>query len=224
MGASARRAAQRDELKAMILDAARDVLMRDGYEQMSMRGLAEKIDYSAGTIYLHFRSKEELLNSLVEESFGRLHAALERARRENPVDTLRAGLRAYVEFGLQYPNHYHFAFMLRPRTARAATSRPHRAFEFLRDVVRCCVECGHFRRVDVETAAQVLWASVHGVTTLLVTRPQFPWVRRDRLIAEVIDNSIRGFLATRPRPEHAAATRRRARPSRRPSSRGRRVQ
>jgi len=218
MSATSRRVQQRAELKAMILDAARHVFIHDGYEQVSMRRLAEKIEYSPGTIYLHFRSKDELLASLVEESFAKLRDALERARREDAVETLRAGLHAYVDFGLRHPNHYHFAFMLRPRTARSNTYRPHGAFRFLREAVRCCVECGRFRKVDVETAAQTLWAAVHGVTSLLITRPQFPWVRRNELVAEVIDNSIRGFL-TDAKPERGRRSRavpraRRANPTR----------
>jgi AcrR family transcriptional regulator len=201
MSATTRRARQRAELKAMILDAARQVFIHDGYEQVSMRKLAEKIEYSPGTIYLHFKSKDELLASLVEESFVKLRAALEKARRDDAVETLRAGLHAYVDFGLRYPNHYHFAFMLRPRTVSSSTYKPHRAFAFLREVVRRCVECGRFRKVDVETAAQTLWAAVHGVTSLLITRPQFPWVRPNALVAAVIDNSIRGFLAdAKPEP------------------------
>jgi AcrR family transcriptional regulator len=204
MSATTRRIQQRAELKAMILDAAREVFIRDGYEQVSMRKLAEKIEYSPGTIYLHFKSKDELLASLVEESFAKLRDALERARREDAVETLRAGLHAYVDFGLRNPNHYHFAFLLRPRTVASSTYKPHRAFQFLREVVRCCVECGRFRNMDVDTAAQTLWAAVHGVTSLLVTRPQFPWVRRTELVAEVIDNSIRGLLADG-RPEASAS-------------------
>ncbi len=209
MSATTRRAEQRAELKAMILDAARDVFIHDGYEQVSMRKLAEKIEYSPGTIYLHFKNKDELLASLVEESFAKLRDALEQARRDDAVETLRAGLHAYVDFGLRHPNHYHFAFILRPHTVTSSTYRPHGAFQFLREVVRCCVECGRFRDVDVETAAQTLWAAVHGVTSLLVTRPQFPWVRRAELVTEVIDNAIRGFLADTKPP---AARRNRAAP------------
>lgn len=193
MSTSSRRQQQKAELRGMILDAAREIFMREGWAQISMRKLADKIEYSPGTIYLHFSGKEALLNSLVEESFAKLAQALEETSRSDPVQRLRCGLRAYVDFGLRHPNHYHFAFIVRPDTRGTRRYRPHKAFEHLRCYVRSCVEAGRFRKVDVETTAQVLWAAVHGITSLLITRPYFPWAGRDKVIAEVINNSIRGF-------------------------------
>ena len=118
MSAKSRREHQKTELRRMILDAARDVFVREGYDHVSMRKLAEKIEYSPGTIYLHFNSKEALLTSLIDESFAKLSQVLEKAvDPSDPVETLRLGLRAYVDFGLRNPNHYHFAFMLKRPTS-----------------------------------------------------------------------------------------------------------
>jgi AcrR family transcriptional regulator len=192
MNAKDRRTQQKDALKATILAAARDMFLRDEAGRISMRRLAEKIDYSIGAIYLHFPSKDALLNALVEESFAKLSQALRKTRRKDPVETLRAGLKAYVRFGLRYPNHYRFAFMRRPKPGPYQT---HDAFEYLRECVRRCIEAGRFRQVDAETSAQLLWAGVHGLTSLFLARPNFPWVGRDALIDETIANSIRGLLA-----------------------------
>ena len=200
MSTSTRRQQQKAELRARILDAAREIFVREGWTQVSMRRLAERIEYSPGTIYLHFRSKETLLNSLVEESFARLAQALEKTSRSDPLETLRHGLRTYVDFGLRHPNHYHFAFLFRPGKPGTRRYKPHRAFEYLRCYVRDCVEAGRFRNVDVETTAQVLWAAVHGITSLLITRPSFPWADRSKVIDEVINNSLRGFLEERGHP------------------------
>jgi D-serine deaminase-like pyridoxal phosphate-dependent protein len=63
-------------------------------------------------------------------------------------------------------------------------------FDILRDSVRHCVEAGAFRPLDVETTSQALWAAVHGVTSLLIQRPEFPWVERQALIGHVIDNAV----------------------------------
>lgn len=194
MSTSTRRQQQKAELRSRILEAAREIFVREGWAQVSMRRLADKIEYSPGTIYLHFRSKEALLSSLVEESFASLAHALETTGRSDPLHTLRRGLRTYVDFGLRHPNHYHFAFLVRPGASGARGYKPHRAFEYLRCYVRGCVEAGVFLNPDVETTAQVLWAAVHGITSLLITRPYFPWAGRDKVIDEVIDNSIRGFL------------------------------
>jgi AcrR family transcriptional regulator len=194
MSARTRHAQQRAELKDIILQAAREVFVREGYDQVSMRKLAQKIEYSPGTIYLHFTSKEALLNALIEESFARLALTLEKSGgHADPVETLRRGLRAYVDFGLRHPQHYHFAFGVKPVASQGY--RPHRAFEYLRQCVRCCIDGHRFRAIDAETAAQLLWAAVHGITSLLIARPDFPWVRRGKLIDEVIDNALRGLSA-----------------------------
>jgi AcrR family transcriptional regulator len=192
MNAKDRRTRQREELKGLILDAARDIFLRDGDGRISMRQLAGKIDYSPGTIYLHFPSKDALLSALVEESFAKLSQALRKTRRDDPVETLRLGLKAYVHFGLRHPNHYRFAFMRQPKPG---PYRTHDAFEYLRECVRRCIEAGRFRGVDAETSAQLLWAGVHGLTSLFIARRNFPWVRREALIDELIGNSIRGLLA-----------------------------
>jgi AcrR family transcriptional regulator len=208
MSTGTRRRQQKAELRSRILEAAREIFVREGWARVSMRRLADKIDYSPGTIYLHFRSKEALLSSLVEESFASLAHALESTGRSDPLETLRRGLRTYVDFGLGHPNHYHFAFLERPGASAARGYKPHRAFDYLCCYVRSCMEAGLFRNVNVEISAQVLWAAVHGITSLLITRPYFPWAGRDKIIDEVIDNSIRGFLAEEGRPETSRPVRR----------------
>ena len=71
----------------------------------------------------------------------------------------------------------------------------HGAFEALRYIVRRCVEEKRFRPVDVETTSQALWASVHGITSLLIQRPAFPWVPKKELIAQVINTAVDSLVA-----------------------------
>jgi len=100
MSATSRRQKHKQELRRLILDAAREIFVREGYESFSMRKLAGKIEYSPGSVYLHFKNKEELFECLVEESFARLLKTLTRLRngreRQDPVEELKNGMRAYV--------------------------------------------------------------------------------------------------------------------------------
>jgi len=189
----------------VILDAAREIFVRGGYESFSMRKLAQKIEYSPGSLYLHFKNKENLFECLVEDSFARLLKTLTNLQngreRQDPVEELKRGLQAYVEFGLRNPNDYRFVFMLKPPVEKHAY-KVHGAFEALRYMVRRCVEEKRFRAVDVETTAQGLWASVHGVTSLLIQRPAFPWVPKKELITQIINTAIDGLVAA---PDAAAA-------------------
>ena len=203
MNATLRREQYRAELRTQILDAAREIFARDGYENFSMRKLAQHIEYSPGSIYLHFRNKEELFESLVEESFDRLLRALNRLKnghsQQDPVATLKKGLRAYVDFGLRNPNDYRFAFLLR-QSLKQRPYKVHPAFDVMRYLVGRCMDEKRFRPVDVETTSQALWAAIHGVTSLLIQRPTFPWVARRQLIDQVINHAIDGLMV-RPDPE-----------------------
>jgi len=193
MSALSRRRKHKEELRRLILDAAREIFVRQGYESFSMRKLAEKIEYSPGSVYLHFNNKEELFECLVGESFARLLKTLmglqNGAEWQDPVEELKKGLRAYVEFGLRNPSDYRFAFMLRPPVVKRPY-KVHEAFESLRYMVGRCVKEKRFRAVDVETTSQALWASVHGITSLLIQRPTFPWVAKKKLIEQVINTAI----------------------------------
>jgi AcrR family transcriptional regulator len=193
MSALSRRRKHKEELRRLILDAAREIFVRQGYESFSMRKLAEKVEYSPGSVYLHFKNKEELFECLVDESFARLLKTLlglqNGAEWQDPVEELKKGLRAYVEFGLRNPSDYRFAFMLRPPVVKRPY-KVHEAFESLRYMVGRCVEEKRFRAVDVETTSQALWASVHGITSLLIQRPTFPWVAKRKLIEQVINTAI----------------------------------
>ena len=196
-----RRAREKRELRGKILDAARDLFIREGYENVSMRRVAEAIEYSPTTIYLYFENKFELLFCLCEETFALLVRELEALHREcaDPVVCLRQGLRAYVEFGLKSPNHYRVTFVSPPAHQEESSkyltpnSMGMRAFSFLSTLVGEAVRQGKFRRVDVAATSQTLWAAVHGITSLLITHPDFPWAERDLLIDHLIDTMLSGL-------------------------------
>jgi AcrR family transcriptional regulator len=207
MNATLRREQYRAELRTQILDAAREMFVRDGYESFSMRKLAQRIEYSPGSIYLHFKNKEEIFESLVDDSFDRLLRALNRLKnghaQQDPVAALKKGLRAYVDFGLRNPNDYRFAFLLRQPLQRRPY-KVHPAFDVMRYMVGRCVEEKRFRPVDIETTSQALWAAIHGITSLLIQRPTFPWVARRQLIDQVINHAIDGLMV---RPDQEEETR-----------------
>jgi AcrR family transcriptional regulator len=198
MSAISRRQKHKDELRRIILDAARAIFVDQGYESFSMRKLAEKIEYSPGSIYLHFKNKEELFECLVEESFGRLLETLSDLENgqqwDDPVEELRKGMWAYVEFGLRNQSDYRFAFMLTPPMEKRPY-KVHGSFDVLRSMVRRCVEEKCFRSVDVETTSQAIWASIHGITSLLIQRPAFPWISNKKLIAQVIHTATDSLAA-----------------------------
>jgi AcrR family transcriptional regulator len=192
---------RKEELREEILAAARTLFVQIGYDAFSMRKLAEKVGCSAGNLYLYFPSREELFRCLMDESFAELKQQLVESCEPgpgpvDPVARLKRGMRAYVDFGVSHPDAYGIAFLVR-RPQQRDTIKPHAAFSFLQTVVASCVAAKRFRAVDVDLVSQSLWVAIHGLTSLLIHLPQFPWVARDQLMATVIDNAVDPF--TRPR-------------------------
>lgn len=185
-----KREQQRDE----IVRAARELLLRVGHDEFSMRKLAAELGCVPGTLYLYFKDKPALVAALVEESFEELMSELERSTDPDPLLFLRRIMHAYIRFGIDNPDHYYFAFML-PRTSglEKARPRPHRSFAFLCDVVSDCIDRGSLRQMDPELAAQGIWTGIHGVTSLMITIPKFPWGDRKAVIDHVVDSLIEGL-------------------------------
>lgn len=188
------------DLRQQILDAARELFVAEGYENVSMRKLAERIGYSPTTIYLYFKDKPDLMVQLCEETFAKLAQTLESivSKHADPMVALREGCRAYVRFGLKHPHHYQLVFItpLPPKADEQYAfegSMGEKAFSILRRGVTGCVTQGKFRDVDIEATSQALWAGIHGVTSLLTAHRDFPFVARDRLIDHVIDTMFEGL-------------------------------
>jgi AcrR family transcriptional regulator len=204
MGVQERRAREKKELRQEILDAARELFVREGFEHVSMRKIAEKIEYSPTTIYLYFQDKADLVDCLCEETLARLvrkQNQIDQAIRD-PLERLRRGLRSYIEFGLKHPNHYKMSFMMSelfedPERAVRSRAMGEKAFDHLRRDLAQCVQEKLFIVADIEATAQALWATIHGLTSLLIAKPMFPWVERETLIDTLVDNAING-MRTRP--------------------------
>jgi AcrR family transcriptional regulator len=201
LGVQERKLRQKKFLRQEILDAASELFVKEGYENVSMRRIADKIEYSPTTIYLYFKDKAELLEQVCQETFSRLSQRLARILEQpgDPVERLRRGLIAYVHFGLENPHHYRASFMM-PSPEGFDESKyiqPDspgiRAFDFLRRSVFDCIAAGKLRSKDAELISQTLWCGTHGVTSLLITHPVFPWVGKQEVIESVVDTLIAGL-------------------------------
>lgn len=202
MGSKQRREREKEELRQEILDAARELFVQEGYENVSMRRIAEKIEYSPTTIYLYFDDKVSLLYAICEETFAKLAKRMETIAKDadDPVRALKKGCRAYVDFGLKYPNHYKVTFINHPEHPRddkrhlKEQSMGMRAYGNLRAAVEACIKAGKFRETDVDAVTQMIWAGGHGVASLLITMPGFPWVKKTELIDLMIDTLVDGLM------------------------------
>lgn len=203
MGTAERRARERTEIRTRILDAARALFVERGVEAVTLRAIAQQIEYSATTIYLHFEDKDTLLRELVRHDFGVFAANLGRlARVADPIERLRKSGIAYVAFALAHPNHYRLMFMSPPPGAKDDLPPDHpsrAAYAFLRGIIADALAAGRLRRElsDVELVTQAAWAAVHGVASLHIAMAgagDIPWRAAAKLARVVVDAFVRGLL------------------------------
>ena len=196
MGITERREREREEVRRRILDAAQELFKREGYENVTMRRIAEAIEYSPTTIYNHFEDKDDLVKALCQEDFTALLAAFEsQPRPADPVEWIRQLGRAYAAFGVAHPNHYRFMFMT-SHEEKNHSSAGDQTYALLRQAVEAAAAAGRFRDLPVDTICQILWSGVHGVTALLVTYgSEFPCVPVvPDLVDHACENALRGLL------------------------------
>lgn len=201
VGVAERRAREKEELRQEILVAARELFVKEGFANVSMRRIAEKIEYSPTTIYLYFEDKYDLLDCIVEERLQELCNQLQQLDAEaprDPIESLRVGLRKYVEYWLEHPQDFRVAYMtdlreLDPERPWRCQTVARALFERLFNNVRRCMDAGMLETSDISLASQSIWAAVFGIISLLVMKPHFPWVDQDILISTVIDSAINGL-------------------------------
>lgn len=186
-----RRARQRDDTRRAILDATEALLVEDGYDAFSMRRLVARCGYTAPTIYHHFGDKPRLLDTLLDARFRKLLAQLSRVPAGlDPVGAVGWLARAFARFAARNPTHYRLMNALR---AVDAPEPPviEEVRELIRRPLRELAASGRLR-VDAETAAQVFWSVVHGVTSLRNTVPKYAWA--PHLFDTAVDTVLRGLL------------------------------
>jgi AcrR family transcriptional regulator len=207
MGVKERRAREKSETRDKILDAARELFVTEGYEGVSMRRVAEKIEYSPTAIYVYFADKQELFHELCQQDYARLAEVFQSsAMSSDPIERVKQIGRTYTEFGVRYPNHYKFMFMTPhpphepDEEDREVMGNPEvDAYAFLKWAVQRAIDAGCFRDElqDAELISQTLWAAVHGVIALNIAKCSDPWVdwRPLQQRAEMmLDVTLRGLV------------------------------
>ena len=178
--------AERQQLRTLIIDSARELFISRGVEAVTMREIAKRIDYSATSIYHHFEDKESLIRAICDTDFLALASSLKTILQlPHPVERMLALGSGYAAFALSHPNHYRLMFMTEhPPIDPALSSLKQNnaeqdAYFQLKSVVKEVYDAGYFRPDlhDVDLIAQTIWAGIHGVCSLQITMAQDTWVK-----------------------------------------------
>lgn len=182
---------RRHKIRARILSAAEHVFAREGADGLSIRRLAENIDYSPAAIYKYFSSKDELVDELKESFFELILENVNRiADTGTPfAERARDCVATYVRIATEKPYHYAAAFTGESASGDGPVdgepgfeaSKKGQAFYVLKGMISEGVETGAFRsNVDPAIAAKSLWASMHGLAMMIVHIPSFPALKPDQ--------------------------------------------
>ena len=213
MGTKERRDRERQELRQAILMASRDIAAREGWQSVSIRKVAERIEYSPPTIYEHFISKEALLVELMREGFRLL---MERVRAGNsaaasPEARIMAIALAYWDFAWDYPELYQvmhglggvpFCFDAAIEEAESAPNLPSSdqfppeakvVFQFTMDAIKDLADGGERDCDEREASVHILWATLHGLVALTMAGR----IDGGRVqAAGLVERAVRAFLAS----------------------------
>lgn len=192
--AATRRSKVRADARRAILDAAESLLAEASYEAFSIRKLTERCGYSAPTIYHYFGDKLGLVDAVLEEHYTRLlelirHVAL----RPDPLDTIRARAKAFVQFGVENPTHYRIL-----TSQRGPSAKPLKAAEESRGELeqpwRQLIDQGRLPPEHIDLAQKSFFALLHGLISLLTTRSDLEW--SPAVAEESVDALLRGLTVS----------------------------
>ena len=197
---------RRDE----ILVAAKELFLRDGFEATTIRRIADVVGVSAPALYLYFKDKDAIMLALCDQTFRSLIEVMEGMEQQEltPIERLRRCGAAYIHFALEHPREYWLTFMS-GNTPQEIKRRGHKpesfdpeapgsqgaiAFAKLMAIFREIENSGLQLNYPVDTAAELVWMSLHGLVAALINNPEFNWTKRDLLIAGMLDMAVRGVV------------------------------
>ncbi len=209
MGITERRQRERDALKQKVLGAAEELFAENGVENVSMRKIAEKIEYSPTTIYRLFESKEDLMQHLIEDGYVRVYQRYQEiidARPVSPFESLSQIIRTYVEFALENPQHYELWFstseltlideVLHMRHGEAV----YKVYGTWLEKIEEAKAAGQMIPAETLALFQLIWGSVHGLIALRSHHPDFPWSPLQEHIEDLLQMLNRGLAPANEEP------------------------
>lgn len=203
-----RRARELEETREKILDAARDMFADEGFDAVTMRAIAERIEYTPTAIYHHFKNKNALLSEICMRDFEMLaqHFNMSVAPSD-PVARILAVGEAYLRFAETHPSQYRFMFITfipepdygEEYVAEHRGNPEKDAYAFLREACRQAIDEGRLRPeiTDPDELTQILWGGVHGLIALHMLKSNKSWVPWKELRATALRSMrvlLRGVL------------------------------
>jgi AcrR family transcriptional regulator len=171
MGVKERKERQKMEMKDLILQSAHQLFLEKGFSEVSIRNIAEAIEYSPATIYLYFKDKNDIFYALHGEAFKIFNSAIASiVTIKDPLERLFTLGEKYMEFAFSHPKYYDIMFIIESPMQCDENSEDWKegesALKFLESIVSECVEQGHFKNQSTTILSFSIWSYMHGMCSL----------------------------------------------------------
>lgn len=204
MGIKERHERDREAVRRAILDAARDLFVSEGYHNVSIRKIAERIEYSPAAIYGYFPSKDDIFFALAEEGFRLLgdHGAADTQAPQalDPLERVRAVFWRLYEFSREHPQYFALMFVDRsvPRISREYErfAFAHEMKQHIVEEIQACIDAGVLpATLNPAVAMRTLTVGLLGVAVMSLSERLAPGENADHLAADVLDVTLAGLRA-----------------------------
>jgi AcrR family transcriptional regulator len=195
-----------DRLREQLIEAASRLLAAPRVEEpLSLRAVARQVGVVPQSVYLHFSDKTHLVRAVIERRFDELSQAMQAAEdaRDDVVDKLRARSLAYCRFGVEAPGHYALLFETRATGQMGVGyegSPGAVTFQHFVAAVQRCMDAGSAPGQDAFGVTTALWTGLHGVVSLRLSKPGFPWPPLEELVERLLTGVV-GVEPARVSPE-----------------------
>jgi AcrR family transcriptional regulator len=173
MGIIERKERDKQEMRKLILDTAMNLFLEEGFQNVSIRKIADKMEYSPATLYLYFKERDEILFALHNEGFEELfRRQQELLTIADPARRLRRHGEIYIRFAFEHPEYYNLMFIMRGPVKKIVEGEEWlvgmRSYEFFRNDVQTAINAGLLAGSDVDLATFSLWSLAHGIVALIL--------------------------------------------------------
>ncbi|MFA6438227.1 MAG: TetR/AcrR family transcriptional regulator [Bacteriovoracaceae bacterium] len=182
----------------MILSAAKNLFIQEGFDHVTIRRIAEVIEYSPATVYLYFADKDTILCALQEVGFRELYKRQQiLVAIKNPAEKLRACGKIYIDFAMENQELYDLMFIMRaPMKAfesLADWNVGRDTYEVLQSIITDCIAQGYIKSPSPQIVCFSMWALMHGVVSIFI-RDRAPMISKDQQSSVI--NGILDFTMT----------------------------
>lgn len=197
MGIAERKLEEKQEMHKRILDGARKIFLEKGYEQASMRSIAQEIRYSPGSLYFYFKDKSEIFHELHKEGFRLLLNQLKVLDKVgDPFERLKASGRVFIQFAQENKDYYNLMFIVDEPVKDSLPEGFQIAEEtisYMQGMVKECQQKGKFKDMDTEYFTFLIISVVHGISALFCKHRNTSFVGKTN--EELMQNGYESFVA-----------------------------